>query len=358
MCIVSTEHGGPVDCDAPGRASQVNALSWKEVEEIQSQFRRLNPYDSKIVPDLLKIEDINFDSDRKQRQLFGYAISAKRYVLYEHNGSDPKILDPKAHGLGYLYSPTDKRDEDLHWTFEAWEWLLRNALSLPSAEPSWFNRPAMMQITMSTPHVLKRLNKVSRPYNFVFCPLIDSICGYPAGVDRQRFTLMTPFTKNRKEWLNADCVNIYDGKDYSLALEQTPRFDKVIPKTFGYIMRLYPLHPEYKSLAPDGSPCNGNTRGLLQRVHVVAGQSRYRGKETDRKWEQGGDFSLLDFKPAQFDESGGAVKADQTLIEQIAAAGIKAVARTAKVDRNTIRKVLQGLPVRRVTLQRVENALK
>jgi hypothetical protein len=34
------------------------------------------------------------------------------------------------------------------------------------------------------------------------------------------------------------------------------------------------------------------------RVHAT--QLRYIGKETDRKWEQGGDFSLMNFKPAQF----------------------------------------------------------
>jgi hypothetical protein len=86
MCIVATKFGGPVDCDAPGGANQIHAVSWVEVEEIKDQFRRLNPYDLQIVPDLLKIEDINFDSDQQQRQLFGYAISAKRYVLYEHSG--------------------------------------------------------------------------------------------------------------------------------------------------------------------------------------------------------------------------------------------------------------------------------
>ena len=308
------------------------------------------------MPGLLKIEDIN-RSDGKQRTLFGYAISAKRYVLYEHSGSHLKIIDPKAHGLGYLHAPVDKLDAEPHWTFAAWEWLLRNALGLPSVEPSWFDHPAMMQITISTPHVLKRLNKISRPYNFVLCPLIDRIAGYPVGVDREHFTLVTPFTKNRAGWLNADYINVYDGKHYSLAFEQTPELDKVIPQTFGYILRLYPLHPESKSLAPDGSACNGNTRGLLQRMHIVAGQLRYIGKETDRKWDLGEDFSLLEFKPAQFDEMGKMVVADAALVERVKTVPIKALVRDTKVDRNTIRKLLRGEPVRRVTLQRIVAAL-
>jgi hypothetical protein len=357
MCIVATKSGGVVACDGPDAKHELHALSWSEVEAIRGRFGQLNPYNPHFVHDLLKIEDVNFDSDKQQRQLFGYAISAKRYALYEHNGDDLKIIDPKAHGLGYLYPPVDQREGKSDWTFEAWDWLLRNALGLPSVEPGWLKRPAMMQIRMSTPHVLKHLNRISRPFNFVFCPLIDGVAGYPAGVSREQFTLIAPFTKNRDAWLNADFMNIYDGKNYSLSLKQTDKFDKVIPQTFGYILRLYPLHPEFKSLAPDGAPCNANTRGLLQRMHVVAGQSRYIGKETDRKWDHGGDFSLLMFKPAQFDELGKLAKADPTLIERIAAVPIKTLARMTNVDRNTIRKVLRGSPVRRVTIQRVILAL-
>jgi hypothetical protein len=357
MCIVATESGGAVDCEGPEAAHQIHALAWEEVESICRRFKLLSPYDPRVVSDLLKIEDVNFNPDKQQRSLFGFAVSAKRYALYERNGDDLNIIDPKAHGLGYLYPPIDKREEKRDWTFEAWEWLLRDVLESPNSDPDWLDRPAMMRIARSTPEVLKRLNKLSRPFNFMLSPLIDGVAGHPAGVDREQFTLITPFTKNRYSWLNAHCTNIYDGKHYSLALEQTPQFDKVIPQTFGYILRLYPLHPEYKSLAPDNTPCNRNTRGLLQRMHVIAGQSRYIGKETDRKWDQGGDFSLLAFKPAHFDELGKVVKADPTLIHRLALAPIKVVARKANVNRNTIRKLLRGLPVRRATLQRVAVAL-
>jgi hypothetical protein len=279
-------------------------------------------------------------------------------VLYECSGDDLEIIDPKAHGLGYLYPPVDQR-EDRDWTFEAWDWILLDALGLQSVEPDWLNRPVMMQVRMSTPQINKRLNKITRPFNFVLVPLIDAIAGFPAGVDDwNQFTLMTPFTKDRDAWLNADYTNIYDGKHYSLALEQTPNFDKVIPKTFGYILRLYQRHPEYKSLAPDGSPCTAETHGLLQRLQVVASRPHYIGKETERKWDQGEDLSLLTFKPAQFDEElGGMAKADPALIEQIGKVKIKASAREANVDRNTIRKIRRGLPVRRAVSQRVALAL-
>ena len=211
----------------------------------------------------------------------------------------------------------------------------------------------MMRVRVSTPNVLKHLDKMLRPFNFVLCPLIDTLVGYPAGIDRDRFALLTSFTKNRDAWMKADCINIHDESNHSLAFSQTPQFDKVIPQTFGYILRLYPFHPESKSLAPDGSPCTADTRGVLQRIHVSAMRARFIGKETDRKWEHGEDFSLLAFKPAEFDDLGKIVRADPTLIEQLAALPIKEIARKANVDRNTIRKITRGLPVRLVTLQRV-----
>jgi hypothetical protein len=90
---------------------------------------------------------------------------------------------------------------------------------------------------------------------------------------------------------------------------------------------------------------------------VVASQPRYIGKETDRKWDQGEDLSLLTFKPAEFDELGKMAKADPALIDQIAKVPIRVLARKANVDRNTIRKMLRGEPVRRSTIQRVVAAL-
>jgi hypothetical protein len=55
----------------------------------------------------------------------------------------------------------------------------------------------------------------------------------------------------------------------------------------------YHLHPEYKSLAPDSTPCKGNTTGLLGRYPVTASRFHLVGKETERGWEQSEDVSTL-----------------------------------------------------------------
>jgi hypothetical protein len=363
LCIVASENGGLVSCPGgahklPDGQEAVKALSWKRVGSIANKFAALNPYDPNAVPgSILKIEDVNFDSSGNQRQLFGYAISAKRYVLYEHKGNDLTIVDPKAHGLGYLFPPKSASEDEPDWTFEAWDWLLREALGLARREPSWFDLPAMMRIVLSTPHVLQRLDFSTRPYNFLLCPLIDTVTGYPAGVDPSHFTLITPFTKQRERWQEAEFVNVHDGKSYRLALSQSGSLDKVIPQTFGYVLRLYPCHPESKSLAPDGTPCGASTRGLLQRASVTAVTSRYVGKETDRRWEQGEDLSLVSFTQVEYSPSGKMTVADAVLLSEMAKHPLREMMRTTGLSQHTLEAIRQSKPVRQRTLAILKQSL-
>ena len=76
----------------------------------------------------------------------------------------------------------------------------------------------------------------------------------------------------------------------------------------------YQNHPEAKSLGPDGKPCEFDTRGLLQRAHIVANWPPiYIGKESDKHWEEGEDLSLLEFKAIEYKRKGNAVANDEQL---------------------------------------------
>ena len=109
----------------------------------------------------------------------------------------------------------------------------------------------------------------------------------------------------------------------------------------------YRQHPEAKSLAPDGTPCKPDTIGLLQRAHVVAGEVRYVGKETDHKWEQGDDISVLEFRATEYGRNGRVV-ASQEVRNKILSIGINRCARESGFDRKTfIRKLIRGTPVKR-----------
>jgi hypothetical protein len=58
------------------------------------RFNRLNPYDPKLVPNLLKVEYSQFT------ELQCYAVSAKRYVLYRiRPGNRIQIIKASESGL-------------------------------------------------------------------------------------------------------------------------------------------------------------------------------------------------------------------------------------------------------------------
>jgi hypothetical protein len=212
------------------------------------------------------------------------------------------------------------------------------------------NVPAMMPIVIRTRNILQRLEP--RPFSFLLIPQVDSQGGLPANVDGSHFTLVTSYTSSRSDWLNSECVDIFDGEIYHLALKQTNKLDKVIPRTYGHVLYLYTKHPEAKSLAPDGTPCTCETRGLLQRSSVIAASRRYVGKETDRRWEQGEDLSLAEFKTLEYQSAKQVVASDE-IKEQILKTGIRRVERETKVSHHTINKVLKGERVRRKTLAKI-----
>ena len=73
---------------------------------------------------------------------------------------------------------------------------------------------------------------------------------------------------------------------------------------------------------------------LLRRSHIIANRHRYIGKETSRRWEQGDDISMVDFRCAEYRQ--GKVIADEELIRQILKFGIRRTARAASVDSKTV----------------------
>ena len=121
----------------------------------------------------------------------------------------------------------------------------------------------------------------------------------------------------------------------------------VFPSQFARLLIEYQEHPEAKGLAPDGTPCQPNTRGLLQRAHVVAGEIRYVGKETDRKWEEGDDISIVEFATTEYGRSARVV-ATEEIKNEILEIGINKCARESGFDRkNFVRKLIRGIPVKR-----------
>jgi hypothetical protein len=145
--------------------------------------------------------------------------------------------------------------------------------------------------------------------------------------------------------MESKCINIHEPQ--SPIYELTDEYDgrRAMAKNFFMLLDAYKNHPEAKSVAPDGSPCKYDTRGLLQRAHIVANWPPvYIGKESDKHWEEGEDLSLLEFKAIQYRQKGNAV-ADEQQLARIANVPKREFMRRG-INQHTLEKTCRKEPVR------------
>ena len=364
LAIVASKNGGRLRIAGSDGA---RILSRAEVREIVDRFAALNPYNRQIVKgSILNLVDANYvDSDprKPQRQLYGYSIAAKRYALYEKtNRTNIKIVDPKAHGIGFLYPPKDSPKDWEHdvpqWIYEMWDYIVRGALKLKRKKPSWLNIPQMMRLTITTYNVLEMLGdwEIARPYNFLLLPMVDPTFGYAFNTRaNEKVLLVTAFSSKQDGWFDMKCVNIHTGKKYRMVdctKAKNPQHNVVFPSQFTRLLIEYQEHPEAKSLAPDGTPCEADTKGLLKRAHIVAGEFRYVGKETDHKWEEGDDISVLEFKATEYGRARKVIT-EPSLADEIRTIGVRKTMGLTKMSQHTIEKLLRGEAVKRKTHENV-----
>jgi DNA polymerase type B, organellar and viral len=380
MAIVSTEKGGLVPCAGgshkmPDGRAAIRALTWDQVRQITAQFNRLNPYDTSAVKNILKVEKINFDRNGKQHQLYGFAISAKRYDLYlrRPNGT-VQIVKPSEHGLGHLYFPDtrkryipkdclNQKDSYPQWIVEAWEYLLRfhagrtrmlkhgmEEEALDSA-PEWSSRMAMMNMRITTPNVLVNLRKLdremARPFNFFHMPVLR---GNP------NCTLIAPFNKDSRQWETQDYIDINTGKIVKLGTRYKGSF--VLGMSFLSVIKDYYEHNESKSLAPDGSKSGPDTSGLLRRYPVEAiTPFHLMGKEVERKASDGPDISMF-AEPRRYSPYRGKVVATREIRTELTKIPLRQQMRDTGLSHHTLLLIQRGEAVKRKTLEKVNAYLQ
>jgi hypothetical protein len=298
--IVATERGGLVPCPRgkgcmPDGREAIHALSWEEVRtKVVEPLRALNPYRGDAGKEsVLKIEKENFSPDGKQRQLFAYSVSSKRYCMFiENEHGEREIVKASAHGLGFLYPPfedKERRHKEHQWIWDAWEYILALELDGPEAARAkrkpYFDLPAMMQIAITTPALLARFKGQSayRPLNFM---LAVQLMGEISNGPQSKLCLVTPFTKDRSAWKTAIYRDIATADEYTLYDEDAQCGPgQIDAMCYGGIIEQHRFHPEPKFCGSDGQPCGRNTRGLLQRRHVQIGRKIPIRKESNRRWE-------------------------------------------------------------------------
>ena len=122
MAIVATEHSGLVECPRRSTEERWNESGQGSLHrsrgEIANRFKLLNPYDrSAVRGQFSRLKKVFNPETGKQRQIWCYAISAKRYALFLDNNRGASELLRKGknssenhwseHGLGHLLNPTD-----------------------------------------------------------------------------------------------------------------------------------------------------------------------------------------------------------------------------------------------------------
>ena len=299
MAIVASEAGGLVACPGgpfrlPDGREAIKALTWADVAEIVDKFSSLNPYDRDVVPgSVLKIEDDNFDPDTKrQRQLYCYAISSKRYALFvcDSDGT-PTLTKWSKHGLGHLSNPTDLDDDDRAWIPKVWLNIIRRALGLRTRALPFEHRPAIGRVTISSPAVMRPLAALNegkpvgqqlKPFNFLLTCHIRAL-GHPSGVDPERFHLIAPYESDPERWTEIESIDQYTGTPYRITTKGHhggPGIARV--KTYGDVFEEYEWHPEPKCADANGEPAGKQTIGLLQRRHITIDHIVYIGRESNQ----------------------------------------------------------------------------
>ena len=281
---VAKENGDYAFCDTDSMAI---LLPFEKVQEIVKRFAALNPYDRKVVQgSILKIENENFDpKTREPRQLWCYAIAAKRHVLFNRNQKgEIQIRKYTEHGLGHLRNPIDPADDSQDWIAQIWE----RIVCAKSDRPEWMNRPAVSRIGATTPELVRRLRNPRKPKRYAdqVKPMGFLLAAHVAPLQvpngRSQFQLIGPFEPNPRRWLSMIWTDSYSGEEYAVTTAGCTNGSIVRVRTYGDVIEAFYHHPEPKSLGADGQPCGPATIGKLSRRPVFAMYPIYVGKESNR----------------------------------------------------------------------------
>ncbi len=276
-------------------------------------FEPLNPY--RKSGSILKIEDVNYDwESKKLKPLFCFAISAKRYALFNINGNGlPAIRKASAHGLGAFMPPygIDKPAKGVpdpvgpisamgisRWQYDYWFKVIEAALNgTPNTVPldyhASLSNPALRRYGATSPALLrwmkcfnagKAYGQQVKPFGFMVAPIAltgpmaemaapevadPSKRGRPCKTKRPK--PIAPFERDgaRAGAMAFDRVSGEPVEPHEL-------------KTYAEALALFHLSPEDKF--GNGGPWDV---GRTHRRHVIASGLQLIGKEANRVGEFG-----------------------------------------------------------------------
>lgn len=341
----------------------------QRAECVTSWFDAINPYDDDAA--LFKVEDENFQLtengvNKKQHvPLYAYAISAKRYALF-NLGEDGKPIIRKAlaHGLGHLLPPysdvdapndipmpaCDLRALGIHrWHHDLWYLIVEAALAEHPDEidldrlPN-INGPAASKYAASSPKLLswfsqfnedREPNECVHPFNFMLSfqtsktAIAHTIANGEAGIELVAKGTPAPVAAYDNNTMRA-AQSCFDRKT-----KQAIPTEFLVP--YRNALAQYHLRSEAKFENAEFS-----AKGKTVRRHVYAVAVEYIGKEANR-WEE--QFHVGEIPDAQI-EYGFSPEGNEKLVEVIDRAakkfGKSELARSASVSRQQLISILGG----------------
>jgi hypothetical protein len=136
---------------------------------------------------------------------------------------------------------------------------------------------------------------------------------------------------------------------------------ELVPQTIRHVLWRHFLHPEDKSLAPDGQRCSAYTRGLLIRRPIQAlDPFQFMGKEIERKAQEGEDISVVENrKPITYQarRTRNTHAADPGLILRARRFPLRLIMRESGLSQHAIERFLRGERVFPKTRARIAEAV-
>lgn len=353
-------------------------LTWEHVEKLQQWFEPLHPYQRDKVPArLLELEKENYTDGGERRELWGYAISPKRYCLYELDGpGQPRTVKASESGLGHLLDPTRRPDTDpdtphteqrgkREWVRQVWENEVRQALGLEPLDLPWLDKPAVSRTALTTWRLHEHFKGYNeghsyqdsiKPFCFALTTTVDPRA--PEALGRQRVRLIAPYTTDPQRWEEMDWIEIDTKTSCRVTTDPgvteiicempMPRHPddpepELIPiRSYRTVVTRWATNPVPKAVTLTGEPVTRSTTGRLHRRPIRTTRSliQYIGKEGHGIDEIENNLtSLGDVLPIYGD--------DQRVWDELYLPALQAIGRTritdlTEIHPRTIQRILTG----------------
>lgn len=354
----------------------------QRVNAITEWFASLNPY--AFGGSILKIEDENACLETGYpKRLYCWAISSKRYALFNLSEGRPIMRKVSAHGLGQLRPPYKNEDAPLdipaphetvlrsgveRWHSDLWFQIVSAALAGKADRPALDFHPAMrtpriIRYGATAPDLLRWFDgfNAERPYRQQVKPF-GFMLALSARLDWDGERLVaTHGSRGRppKRLLPKPVAPFENDSAKAAALAFDRETGEPVPVTalqsYGEALAQYHLHPESKFLGGDY-----RDRGTTRRRHIRVSGVRHIGKESN-DWERQAvlglatdaefDYGLSDDGHAQLLADCAALAASMGKTGAAKALGISAnrlrkfLDKPIQADSATIQAVATGLPV-------------